>query len=70
MSTILKIKEYNIKDSTIVGYTVFYKHEGKLKSKIIPVELKSKFVKKFSEKLRDLTITENEINKFLDSYKK
>jgi phosphoribosylaminoimidazole-succinocarboxamide synthase len=32
-------------------------------AKIIPVELKSKFVKKFSEKLRDLTITENEINK-------
>lgn len=59
----------------IGGYTVFYteietddvsnKISSKLKSKVVPIHLKEKFLESYGKKVKDMSITGQEIDYFL-----
>jgi len=61
----------------IGGYMVFYteletdettnKISSKVKNKIVPLHLKEKFLEQYSRKVKDMTITGREIDKFLEN---
>jgi hypothetical protein len=61
---------------TIGGYTVFYteletdytnnKISSKLKTKIIPLHLKEKFLEIYGKKVKEMSITAQEIDYFID----
>lgn len=71
--------EYMIKENPVAGFTLFYLEKTviepinedfdipsvnlELKSKILPIELKDKFIEKYGTKL--LTITGPEIEEFI-----
>jgi len=60
----------------IGGYKVFYteletdestnKISSKVRSKIIPVHLKEQFLERYGRKVKDMTITGQEIDHFLE----
>jgi hypothetical protein len=49
MGDLNKISRFS--EDLLVGYTIYYVVDGKLKSKLIPKELKEAFVSKFGEDL-------------------
>lgn len=58
------------------GYTVFYtelvtdettnKISSKLKNKVVPTHLKEQFLERYGRKVKDMTITGQEIDQFLE----
>jgi hypothetical protein len=62
--------------SQIGGYKVFYteletdevtnKISSKLKSKLVPIHLKEKFLEKYGKRVREMSITAQEIDYFLE----
>lgn len=62
--------------SIVGGYTVFYtevvtdettnKISSKVKNKVIPIHLKEQFLERYGRKVKDMTITDQEINQFLE----
>lgn len=62
--------------SKVGGYTVFYteletdevtnKISSKLKNKVVPVHLKEQFLERYGKKVREMSITAQEIDYFLE----
>jgi hypothetical protein len=65
--------------SKIGGYQVFYteletdeatnKISSKLKNKMVPIHLKEKFLERYGRKVREMSITAQEIDYFLEKNK-
>jgi hypothetical protein len=73
------LSEYPLVSSEELNIPVFYlkrletDNEGnfsmRLEKKLIPIKLKDKFMEKFEDKVKNLTVTEEDINKFLEENK-